>query len=436
MATPSRIAVARTLHLVFGEGERVPEAWDAGLATGDAGLANAMLGLCLRRWGTLQGFLQPQLKDPARGLPLGTQVALAIGLAQLAWLPGVTDHAAVNESVELATSREVGFPPHKGLVNAILRRAAKDRAALRDGLEAQAPGLDRTPFSNRVLRAALAPRGGEGLEPLWRRLQAPPRPHFRTLREDPPPPGLEPLGGPAAPEALGGLAPRGALGLAADAPFPSAWLAQGAGMVQDLSSQALLDFQWDHPVTRMLDACSAPGGKATVLGRRFPRAGLTAVERNPARALRLQENLRLRGVEASVVVEDAVPWLLRDPEPFDLIMLDAPCSGSGTLQKHPELNWLGDALDLRRLFQAQRALLEAALARLAPGGLLIYAVCSWLPEEGLLHRERVLATPSRFRPAPVWPAGLGTEDGPTSLFRPDPRTWPGEGFQAFAFTAD
>jgi len=428
MATPSRIAVARTLHLVFGEGERVPEAWDAALATGDAGLANALLGLCLRRWGSLQGFLQPQLKDPARGLPLGTQVALAIGLAQLAWLPGVTDHAAVNESVELATDREVGFPPHKGLVNAILRRAAKDRAALKASLEAQAPSLDRTPFTNRVLRAALAPRGGEGLEPLWRRLQAPPRPHFRALGEGPLPQGLEAL--------AGAVGPAGALGLAADAPFPSAWLAQGLGMVQDLSSQALLDFQRDAPVTRMLDACSAPGGKATVLARRFPHAALTAVERNPARAQRLQENLRLRGIQAAVAVADAGPWLQRAPEPFDLIMLDAPCSGSGTLQKHPELNWLGDALDLRRLFQAQRGLLEAALARLAPGGLLIYAVCSWLPEEGVQHRERILAAPSRYRPAAIWPAGLGTEAGATSLFRPDPRTWPGEGFQAFAFTAD
>jgi len=424
MATPSRIAVARTLHLVFGEGERVPEAWDAALASGDAGLANALLGLCLRRWGSLQAFLRPQLKDPGRGLPLGTQVALAIGLAQLAWLPGVTDHAAVNESVELATNREVGFPPHKGLVNAILRRAAGDRAGLRAGLEAQDPGLDRTPFCNRVLAAALAPRGGEGTETLWRRLQAPPRPHFLALREGPLPPGLEPLG----------LA--GALGLAADAPFPSAWLAQGAGMVQDLSSQALLEFQWDRPVARMLDACSAPGGKATVLARRFPGAALTAVERNPLRAQRLEENLRLRAVRAAIVVEDAGPWLRREGAPFDLIMLDAPCSGSGTLQKHPELNWLGDALDLRRLFLAQRGLLEAALARLAPGGLLIYAVCSWLPEEGLKHRERVLADLPRFRPAAIWPAAMGTEAGPTSLFRPDPRTWAGEGFQAFAFTTD
>jgi 16S rRNA (cytosine967-C5)-methyltransferase len=207
-------------------------------------------------------------------------------------------------------------------------------------------------------------------------------------------------------------------------------------MVQDLSSQALLAFAWDRPVTRILDACSAPGGKATALARRFPDADLTALERSPARAARLRENFRVRGVRAEIVVEDAAAWLRRPGPPFDLVMVDAPCSGSGTLQKHPELNWLGGSLDLPRLIQIQADLLDAACDRVAPGGLLVYAVCSWLAEEGRDHRERLLAARPGFKPVPAWPADLGTEDGPTSLFRPDPRTWAGEGFQAFAVTRD
>ncbi len=424
MTTPSRAAVARALHLVFGEGQRVPETWDAALSAEDAGLANALLGLCLRRWGGLQAFVRPQLKDPDRGLPLGTQVVLAMGMAQLAWLPGVSDHAAVHETVDLATDRQLGFPPHKGLVNALLRRAAQDRPALRAALDGADPALDRSPFTERVLRAALAPRGGGPVQPLWQRLQEPPRPCFVALGEGPPPAGLVPAG-----------PVPGALALAPDAPFPTAWLNQGHGMVQDLSSQALLAFTWDRPVERMLDACSAPGGKATALARRFPAARLLAVERHPARAGRLRENLRLRGVRAEIRVEDAASWLRQGGPPFDLVLVDAPCSGSGTLQKHPELNWLGDALDLPRLLQIQRNLLEAAADRLAPGGLLIYAVCSWLPEEARGHQERLLASRPGLAPAPVWPEALGTGPEPASFFSPDPLAWPGEGFQAFALTS-
>src|SRR5512133_3130674 len=160
MPTPARLHVAHALHEVFGEKGRVPDIWDRDLGE-DAHLAQAMLGLCLRRWGRLQAWVKPKLKDPERGVPLGTQVALAMGLVQLAWLPGVSDHAAVNESVELAASRELGFVPHKGLVNAILRRAAKDRPALAAELEAFPAALDRTPATERALKAALAPHGAE-----------------------------------------------------------------------------------------------------------------------------------------------------------------------------------------------------------------------------------------------------------------------------------
>ena len=420
MATPSRIAVARTLHAVFGEGDRVDDAWDATLPPEDAGLANALLGLCLRRWGTLQAHCRPQLKDPDRGLPLGTQAALAVGLAQLAWLPGVTDHAAVNEAVELAGDRHLGFPPHTGLVNAILRRAARDREGLGRTLDAMDPALDRTPFTERALRAALWPRGNEeARETLWRRILTPPRPFFMAL--GPAPDGLEPV-----------AEVPGALRLAPDADFPRAWLASGAGMVQDLSSQALLSFAWEPGPGRILDACAAPGGKTTSLGRRYPDSALTALEKHPGRAARLRENLQARGIEAEVHVDEAGPWLRRGGPAFDLILVDAPCTGSGTLQKHPELNWIGEGLDRARLRATQRSLLEAALPRLAPGGLLIYSVCSWLSDEGQDHLDWLLGQPG-LEPAAIWPAGMGVEEGPTSFFRPDPLAWPGEGFQAFAF---
>ncbi|GLH73274.1 SAM-dependent methyltransferase [Geothrix limicola] len=428
MPTPARIHVAHALHEVFGEGGRVPDIWDRDLGE-DAQLAQALLGLCLRRWGRLQAWVKPKLKDPDRGVPLGTRVCLAMGLAQLAWLPGVSDHAAVNESVDLAANRDLGFLPHKGLVNALLRKASKDRSALAAELEALPSALDRSPAADRVLKAALAPHvcqegGAEAeLETLWARLQQPPRPDFRLLKGEVPE-GLVPEAG-----------LPGCLRLEDGAPFPRPWLESAQGMVQDRSSQALLAYRWERPVARILDACAAPGGKTTTLALRHPGAAITALEVHPKRAARLRQTLQQRGLEAQVIQADAAEWLEGNEGTFDLILLDAPCSGSGTLQKHPEWPWLKHE-DLPRLTGLQRRLLAAAADRLAPGGLLIYAVCSWLPEEGAAHREWLREARPEFRPEAVWPASLGVaseaENEATSFFRPHPLQWEGEGFQAFA----
>jgi len=425
MPTPARLHVAHALHEVFGEGGRVPDIWDRDLGE-DAHLAQALLGLCLRRWGRLQAWVKPRLKDPDRGVPLGTRVSLAMGLAQLAWLPGVSDHAAVNESVDLASSRDLGFIPHKGLVNAVLRRAAKDRTALAAELDALPAALDRSPAAERALKAALAPHGAETeLETLWARLQQPPRPCFHRLKGE-------------VPE---GLVPDadlpGGLRLAEDAPFPRPWLEASGGMVQDRSSQALLAYAWDRPVTRILDACAAPGGKTTTLALRHPGAALTALEVHPRRVARLRQTLEQRGLAARVIQVDAAEWLETNADTFDLILLDAPCSGSGTMQKHPEWPWLKHD-DLPRLTGLQRRLLTAAALRLAPGGLLIYAVCSWLPEEGVAHRDWLTESRPDLRAAEVWPAhlGTGTAGGLTATFCPHPLRWEGEGFQGFAVRRD
>lgn len=423
MPTESRNRAAIALQGVFGRSYRVPEAWDEGLSTEDAALAQAILGLCLRHWGRLNAWIRPRLKTPGRELPLGSRVALAQGLAQLAWLPGVSTHAAVNESVLLAADPELGFPPHKGLTNALLRQASKDRTALKAELESLPAALDRSPFVEAALRAALAPRGMEAqTEALWHSLQQPPRPSFRALSEAPLPEGLEP--DPVFPQALR---------LAPGSPFPRAWLVQGQGMVQDLSSQALMAFAWEGEPARILDACAAPGGKTTALARRWPQAELVALESDSKRARRLEDNLAQRRVNAHVIVEEAGAWLRQGGPAFDLILIDAPCSGTGTLRKHPELTWLGDRIDLPRLLHNQRILLEAALPRLAPGGLLIYAVCSWLPEEAQAHRDWLKKTHPDLEAAALWHDFTEGPGRDAEFFSPDPLKWDGEGFQAFGF---
>ncbi len=421
MPTESRTLVANALHMVFGQGSRIPDTWDANLSHEDAVFAQALLGHCLRRWGRLQTYVQSKLANPDRGLPLGSQVCLAMGLVQLAWLPGISTHACVNESVDLIGDRTHGFPPHRGLANALLRAAAKDRLGLAQQLDALPPALDRTPFANRVLTEALAPRNQQDrIEELWERLQRPPRPAFTVVKNEPLPEGLE-----ADPELPGCYLLR------PDAPFPRQWLASGAGMVQDRSSQALMSFKWDRPVRRIADLCAAPGGKTTSLGLRWPEAELYAVEQHPRRARRLEENLLARGIRANIVVQDASAWLRESHLQFDLILLDAPCSGSGTLCKHPELVWLGDSLDMKKLLTTQKRLFDSAHHRLNKNGLFIYSVCSWLPIECLQPNLNQITQDEGMNQVQIWQNKTYTE---RVNFNQDPLTWEGEGFQAFALT--
>lgn len=422
MPTMSRILAARALRGVFESQRRVPDHWDDGLSGSDAGIAQAILGQCLRRWGRIHEWLKPRLKDPKRGLPPGSRIPLSMGLAQLAWLPGVSSHAAVNESVEMVGDREEGFPPHRGLCNAILRKAAQDREGLRRELEALPAALDRSHFMEKVLKRALFPRGNaDAIEQLWVRLQEPPKPAFRALDDGPLPLGLEPD-----PHC------KGSLCLAEGASFPWQWLMDGHGMVQDTSSQAMMAFEWGKEPRRILDACAAPGGKTTILSRRWPKAEIVALESSSKRAERLEANLKSRRVNARVVAQDAVGYLEKEEAPFDIILIDAPCTGSGTVRKHPELTWLAKEGDLGRLCAIQRSLIQAALPRLAKGGLLLYSVCSWMPQEGAEQLKwlmnHLLETNSpEMRPQALWPSSLMVGD----LFNPDPLVWNGEGFQAW-----
>ena len=403
--------------------------WNAGLSTEDAGLAHAILGLCLRRWGSLSAWHTSRLNRPSRGIPVETQIALNIGLSQLAWLPGVASHAAVDESVSLVSISKTSFPPHKGLVNAMLRSAASDRKKLALELDSMPQGLDRQPFLERMVQAALGDRFTDrNAAILQDMLLQPPSLAFVVLSGD-------------APECLMPDSQfKQAWRIRPGAQFPTAWLRSGAGMVQDISSQALMGFDWhfEKPESmRILDVCAAPGGKTTALAKRWPSAKIFALENHPARAKRLRDNLAARKVNAQVEEAESIAWIRRGGRPFDLILLDAPCSASGTIRKHPELNWIGDYSDIGRLASIQRDLLSTAISRLSSGGLLIYSVCSWFQEEGIGHIASLQSSNPEIKPAPVWPSSQTTDaqdSDRTHLFLPDPLVWDGEGFQGFAVT--
>jgi 16S rRNA (cytosine967-C5)-methyltransferase len=144
------------------------------------------------------------------------------------------------------------------------------------------------------------------------------------------------------------------------------------------------------------DLCAAPGGKTAQLA--FAGANVTAVDRSPARISRLRENLSRLSLNAEIVVHDALEW---QAGPFDAVLLDAPCSSTGTIRRHPDVPWLKSEADLSALTSLQQRLLDRAVELLKPGGRLIYCVCSLEPEEGEDQIAALLARDSRVARQPI-----------------------------------
>ena len=204
----------------------------------------------------------------------------------------------------------------------------------------------------------------------------------------------------------------------------------GDASVQDEAAQLCAFLFPDLPAgARVLDACAAPGGQTAHLAERFPQARILALDVDARRAGRIDENLARLGLSGNVLVDvadaaDTAAWW--DGIPFEAILLDAPCSASGVIRRHPDGKWLRKQGDIARLARQQRALLAALWPALAPGGTLVYATCSVLREEN----EQVVAgflrdhPDARELPVPAsWGVGcmhgrqlLPTDNGPDGFF--------------------
>ena len=134
------------------------------------------------------------------------------------------------------------------------------------------------------------------------------------------------------------------------------------------------------------DLCAAPGGKTAQLA--LAGARVTAVDRSANRLTRVRDNLARVGLQAELVAADATEW---QGGPFDAVLLDAPCSSTGTIRRHPDVAWLKSQADIASLMDAQRRLLDRAVALTKPGGRIVYCVCSLEPEEGEQQIEALLA---------------------------------------------
>jgi 16S rRNA (cytosine967-C5)-methyltransferase len=176
----------------------------------------------------------------------------------------------------------------------------------------------------------------------------------------------------------------------------------GAWWVQDAAAALPATLFGDLRGKSVADLCAAPGGKTAQLA--VEGAEVTAVDRSPSRMARLRQNLSRLKLGAEIVVADAAEW---QGGPFDAVLLDAPCSSTGTIRRHPDIPWLKSETDLKKLTALQARLLDHAVTLLKPGGTLIYCTCSLEPEESENQTAALLARDGALARRPIVAAEVG-----------------------------
>jgi len=402
-ADPTRSIAFDLLTSVLDRKRTLDEALDrAGSAEPrDRAAAHRLAAAVLRRLGSLDAVLEPFL---TRAPPDTVRHILRLGAASLLLLD-TPPHAAVATAVALTRARKLA--PFAGLVNAVLRRVAEAGPPALDGLDG--PRLDTPSW-------------------LWASWGADARAIAHAHAKEAPldltlAPGAEPPPG-------GTVLPTGSVRLPAGTRVQELpGYAEGRFWVQDAAAALPARLLAAKPGEQVADLCAAPGGKTAQLAA--AGAHIFAVERDPIRMRRLHENLARLGLTVDVAQEDVLDW--RPPAPLDAALLDAPCTATGTIRRHPDILRLRRPRDVAELAAAQARMLEAAAAMLRPGGRLIYAVCSLQAEEG-----EKLPIPASLRPAPFTPeelAALPEARTPAGHLRSHPGLWPELGHMDGFFAA-
>ena len=361
------------------------------------------------RWlGALEWIAAGLLQRPLKSRDRDVHHLVLIGLYQL-WQEDSAEHAAVNETAEAA--RTLGKPWAVGLVNAVLRRFQRERADWLKRLEQRDERYAHPGWLLQRLREdwpddweAIATANNEPA-PLWLRVAPVANRADLEVRLQAAGFGLEPH--PHAPEAL---AVRPA---AAAEQLPG--FTEGLLSVQDPAAQLAARLLQAAPGQRVLDACAAPGGKACHLLELLPDIELTALDRSAERLGRVRENLERLGladrpgvrVQAGDAAEPGAWW---DGRPFARILLDAPCTATGVIRRHPEIKWLRTPQQAADAVRLQARLLERLWPLLEAGGILLYATCSVLKDENSRQIEQFVAA----RPEAACDclsAGWGRESG-------------------------
>lgn len=399
--TDARGVALDALEAVLERGRPLTAVWESdanvrALSRRDRAFSVNLVSTALRRLGQIDDALAACLERPLPDRAAVSRSILRLGAAQILFLE-TPAHAAVATAVALARQRRQ--QRFAGLVNAVLRRLVREGG---ERVARQDPGRLNTP------------------DWLWESWQA--AYGADTARDIAAAHGREPSldlsvkdGAAAWATRLGAeLLPTGSLRLRDPGPVPDLdGYKAGAWWVQDAAAALPARLLGDVRGRSVIDLCAAPGGKAAQLAAAGAR--LTAVERDAGRMSRLRENLDRLGLTAVCETEDAVTW--RPQVPADAVMLDAPCTATGTIRRHPDIAWTRRPGDAGNLAGVQDALLAAAATMTAPGGILVYCVCSLQPEEGSQRIAAFLDGQSGFSRLAIRPvevpdlAGAVTDDG-------------------------
>jgi 16S rRNA (cytosine967-C5)-methyltransferase len=352
----------------------------AALPDRDRALTRALAATVLRRLGTLRHLISLYLERGPPAQAPRVETALLLGAAQILFLD-VPDHAAVDLAVRLVQA-DRHATHFAGLVNAVLRRVAREGAAQLATLDATV--LDTpdwlmsrwiTTYGEQTARAIAAANSHEPALDLTVKSDADAwaaRLNGRVL-----PTGTVRMIGHGTVTALSGFS-------------------EGAWWVQDAAAALPVRLFGDLAGRRVADLCAAPGGKTAQLAA--AGATVTAVDRAPARLDRVRENLARLALQAELVCADVTAW---ESGPFDAVLLDAPCSSTGTIRRHPDVPWLKRVSDIVTLAALQRRLIGRALNLTKSGGTLIYCTCSLEPEENEEIIAELLARESGVQRMPI-----------------------------------
>jgi len=355
--SPARRAAFAVLRRVFEDGayaDRALRSESQALDERDRALARRLAYGSVQRVRTLDHAIEALGRRPLRKLDPPVRAALRLGCYQLAFLDGVPRYAAVNESVELV--RAAGLEHAVSFANAVLRRLADGARALCESLpDGTAPEAAlRHSYPDWVAEAWWRELGPDDARALMAAQNEEPETAVRLVhgivdgREDPQLPGAW-------------VVDR----------VDEAALAEGRIWPQSRGSQLVGHAVGSRPGERTLDLCAAPGGKATMLA-----GEVVAVEVDEARAAKLADTARRLGAENVRVVQADGRELPPELDGFDRALVDAPCSGLGVLASRPDLRWRAEPLP-----ELQLELLRAAVARVRPGGTVVYSTCTINAEE-------------------------------------------------------